>query len=109
MLVDGGVSHALRKRPQPGDYRVQEEWGGTTERVEPSREPGRARDARVRSAARAARCTPRIDIVSIGGQWHVMEVEVTEPACGSTSRPDTTQRLAAAIGERSAQVRRSPA
>jgi len=33
VLVDGFVSHALRKRPAAGDYRVQEEWGGTTERA----------------------------------------------------------------------------
>ena len=35
VLVDGVVAHALRKRPAAGDYRVQEEWGGSTERVEP--------------------------------------------------------------------------
>ena len=65
---NGRVSHALRKRPAAGDYRVQEEWGGTH----------RARRARARTSpssrrvcarcCRRRRCTRAIDIVSIGGQ-----------------------------------------
>ena len=53
VLVDGRVAHALRKRPAAGDYRVQEEWGGTHRARRAEREPGRARDARVRVLARA--------------------------------------------------------
>ena len=45
----------------------------------------------------------RIDIVSIGGQWHVMEVEVTEPSLWLDLAPDTTQLLADAIGARVSQ------
>ena len=52
-----------------------------------------------------ARCCPRpalyarIDLVSIAGQWHVMEVEVdrAEPVA-RTSRPTPRDRLADAIG-----------
>ena len=85
VLVDGRVGHALRKRPARGDYRVQEEWGGTTR-------AGRA-ECRGSPSSRRASCAvlpapslyARIDIVSIGGQWHVMEVEVTEPQ--SVARP----------------------
>ena len=35
VLVNGTFSHALRKRPAAGEYRVQEHHGGTTELVEP--------------------------------------------------------------------------
>jgi len=32
LFFDGVFSHAVRKRPQPGEYRVQFQYGGTTER-----------------------------------------------------------------------------
>ena len=98
VLVNGRVSHALRKRAAAGDYRVQEEWGGTTERVEPSA-------SLVELATRVCEVLPtpslyaRIDVVSIAGHWHVMEVEVTEPSLWLHLAPDTTQRLVDAIGE----------
>jgi len=97
VLVNGEVSHALRKRPAPGDYRVQEEWGGSTERVE-------AGAVLAELATRVCAVLPspalyaRIDLVSIGRQWHVMEVEVTEPSLWLHLAPDTTIRLADAIG-----------
>ncbi len=34
VLFDGVPSHAVRKAPDAGDYRVQEEWGGRTEAVD---------------------------------------------------------------------------
>ena len=40
----------------------------------------------------------RIDMVPVGGRWHVMEVEVTEPSLWLHLAPDTTRRLADAIG-----------
>ena len=90
VLVDGRVSHALRKRPAPGDYRVQEEWGGT-------HASGSSRVRRLAElATRVCEVLPtpslyaRIDMVSIGGRWHVMEVEVTEPSLWLDLAPDTT-------------------
>ena len=35
VLCEGTFSHALRKRPAAGEYRVQEHHGGTTELVDP--------------------------------------------------------------------------
>jgi len=34
LFFDGVFSHAVRKRPKPGDYRVQFQFGGTTEPVD---------------------------------------------------------------------------
>jgi glutathione synthase/RimK-type ligase-like ATP-grasp enzyme len=99
VLVDGELGHVLRKVPAHGDYRVQEEWGGRTERIDPS-------DGLVELATRVCTVLPaaplyaRIDIVSIGGLWHVMEVEATEPALWLHLAPDTTRLLADAIGSR---------
>jgi glutathione synthase/RimK-type ligase-like ATP-grasp enzyme len=99
VLVDGRVGHALRKRPASGDYRVQEEWGGTAERAEPS-----ATVAELATRVYEVLPTPalyaRIDIVAIDGNWHIMEVEVTEPYLWLELAPDTTELLADAIAAR---------
>jgi glutathione synthase/RimK-type ligase-like ATP-grasp enzyme len=97
VLVNGVVSHVLRKRPATGDYRVQEEWGGTTERVEPTAVLGELA-TRVCEVLPAPALYARIDMVSIAGNWHVMEVEVTEPSLWLHLAPDTTDRLTVAIG-----------
>jgi hypothetical protein len=99
VLIDGAVAHGLRKRPVSGDYRVQEEWGGTTELSEPSASLAELA-TRVCSILPTPALYARIDIVSIGGAWHVMEVEVTEPSLWLNLAPDTTRRFADAIGAR---------
>jgi len=99
VLIDGEVAHALRKQPKPGDYRVQEEWGGTTVRAEPSASLVELA-TRVWEVLPAPALYARIDIVSINGQWHVMEVEATEPALWLDLAPETTERFAAAIAAR---------
>ena len=103
VVVDGRVAHALRKWPAPGDYRVQHEWGGRAERAEPGR--GLTELAvRVCAVLPAAPLYARVDIVSLGGRWHVMEVEATEPALWLDLAPDTTGLLADAV-----RTRASPA
>ena len=79
VVFDGHFSHALRKRPAAGDYRVQEHHGGSTELVEPT--PGLVELAeRVVGVLPTPTLYARIDLVSIGGQWNVIEAEVTEPS-----------------------------
>jgi len=99
VLVDGEVAHAVRKWPAAGDYRVQYEWGGHSEIATPS--AGLAELAiRVCDALPAPAMYARIDVVSIAGGWHVMEVEVTEPALWLDEAPTTTRLLADAIAAR---------
>ena len=97
VLFDGRFSHALRKRPAAGEYRVQEHWGGTTELVDPSR-------GVVELAERVCGVLPtptlyaRIDLVSLRGRWHVIEAEVTEPSLWLDLAPATAMlRLADAL------------
>lgn len=74
----GGYSHAVRKRARPGEFRVQEEHGGTVESADPG--PGI-----VEAAARALAAVPhpwhyaRVDGVVREGEFLVMEVELIEP------------------------------
>lgn len=90
---DGGgalaFSHAVLKRPDPGDFRVQSEYGGTAEAAVPPRSLLRQADA---AAATISRLVPgpllyaRIDgVVSAGthapeGTFMLMEAELIEPA-----------------------------
>lgn len=36
MVLDGRVTHAIRKTPKSGDFRVQDDWGGTVHPHEPA-------------------------------------------------------------------------
>lgn len=94
VLFDGRFSHALRKRPAAGDYRVQEHHGGTTDLVDPT--PGLVELAeRVTGVLPTATLYARIDMVSLGDQWHVIEAEVTEPSLWLDLAPtEATLRLA---------------
>jgi len=99
VLVDGDVAHAVRKVPAAGDYRVQYEWGGRSEVATPS--AGLAEFAtRVYDVLPAPALYARIDVVSVAGGWHVMEVEVTEPALWLDDAPASTRVLADAITAR---------
>jgi glutathione synthase/RimK-type ligase-like ATP-grasp enzyme len=97
VLFDGHFSHALRKRPAAGDYRVQEHHGGTTELVDPN--PGLIELAeRVCSVLPTPTLYARIDLVSLGDGWHVIEAEVTEPSLWLDLAPaDATRQLAAGL------------
>jgi glutathione synthase/RimK-type ligase-like ATP-grasp enzyme len=99
VLVDGRVGHAVRKQPAPGDFRVQHEWGGRAELATASASVAELA-TRVVEVLPAPALYARIDIVAIADRWHVMEVEVTEPALWLDLAPGTTRLLVDAIGAR---------
>lgn len=74
----GEFSHAVRKIPAAGDYRVQNHHGGRVVLHAPT-----ADEQAVGSAALAATPAPttyaRVDLVLVGTQPSVMELEVIEP------------------------------
>jgi glutathione synthase/RimK-type ligase-like ATP-grasp enzyme len=97
VLVDGRVTHAVRKVPAVGEFRIHEHWGGRTELVAPT-------PALVELAERVLDVLPwptlygRVDVVAIDGMWHVMELEATEPSLWLDLAPaSVTGRLADAI------------
>jgi glutathione synthase/RimK-type ligase-like ATP-grasp enzyme len=100
VVFDGVVSHALRKQAAPGEFRIHEEHGGRTDACTPTA-------GQVELAERLWRALPapslyaRMDMVQIGGQWHVLEVEATEPALFlDRVPPAATDRLADAVKSR---------
>lgn len=79
VCIDGVFSHAALKRPAPGDFRVQEIWGGAMQPAEPPA-------GLIAQAERAARATPggaplyaRVDGVVSGERLLLMELEIIEP------------------------------
>jgi glutathione synthase/RimK-type ligase-like ATP-grasp enzyme len=97
MMIDGEFTHAVRKLPKPGDFRVQDDHGGTVHGCVPSRE-------QIDLARRAfAACTPvpaygRADMVqSDRGEWRIMELELIEPELWLRRYPPAAVRLADAI------------
>ena len=78
LFFGGELSHAVRKVPAAGDYRVQAHHGGTEHPHEPT-------PAELETARRAMACAPdrltyaRVDLVDVEGVPTLMELEVIEP------------------------------
>lgn len=99
MVFGGRYSHAIRKIAKPGDFRVQDDHGGTAHAHEPTA-------AQIELAERAiAACTPwptygRVDLVQDeAGHWVLMELELIEPELWLRYHPPSAAKFARAIEE----------
>src|SRR5260370_40879364 len=78
VFLAGAFSHAVRKRPATGDFRVQEQFGGTAERAEV--EPSRTRQSAAAVAASPGKpLYARVDGVVVEGGLVLMALELGEP------------------------------
>lgn len=94
MIYFGGeFSHAIRKKPKSGDYRVQSEYGGTVHPHVPSIEEIDVASAAV-SAIPGNTTYARVDLVSIRNKPVVMELELIEPELFFSSSLIGTQTFA---------------
>lgn len=113
MFFDNTYSHAVLKRPTTGDYRVQEQHGGSIVPATPD-------DAMIHAASKVLAAVAslehrepayaRVDGVMVNGQFVLMELEVIEPSLFLTERPDAAERFAqllvARLQELSRETRR---
>lgn len=96
VFLGGRYSHAVLKRPRPGDFRVQHEHGGRAEPAAPDA-------ATVAAAARALSHVPggclyaRVDGCVVDGVFQLMELEVLEPSLFLATSPGAAERFAEAI------------
>ena len=97
MLFGGQFSHAIVKRPKPGDFRVQPHLGGTeTPCAAPDRAIALARAAL--AAAPAPATYARVDMIEADdGTFRIMELELIEPALWLQHAPDGGQAFAQAV------------
>ncbi|HEX5004926.1 MAG TPA: hypothetical protein VFV65_06405 [Gemmatimonadales bacterium] len=100
LYFNGRFSHAVRKIPAAGDFRVQTEHGGRVLSVAPS-EAELMAGARVLAAMDADTLYARVDLLpTADGELRLLELEVTEPSMFLTWDPAAPRRFAEAIAAR---------
>jgi glutathione synthase/RimK-type ligase-like ATP-grasp enzyme len=101
VFIDGALSHALRKRPARGDYRIQSLYGGTEEAHAPSPEEVSTARAVLAALPAPAPLYARIDMVRADdGALLLMEAELIEPYLYPEQGPQLGSHLAQALAKR---------
>jgi glutathione synthase/RimK-type ligase-like ATP-grasp enzyme len=96
IYFNGVYSHSILKKPQQGDYRVQDAYGGTNAAFEPEIEAQKIGDL-VLSYLPDFSLYARVDLVKYQNQWLLMELEAIEPELFLPIAPQASVRLAKAI------------
>ncbi|MGE3961744.1 MAG: RimK family alpha-L-glutamate ligase [Dehalococcoidia bacterium] len=99
VYLGGEFSHAVLKRPAPGEFRVNSQYGGIAELCDPA-EAMRAAGAAVVDALPVAPLYARVDGVLREGALVVMEVELHEPGLWLHLAPGSAERFADATLQR---------
>ncbi|MFN3911125.1 RimK family alpha-L-glutamate ligase [Hyphomonas sp.] len=100
IFIDGDFSHALVKRAQPGDYRIQSTYGGREEKIAPSADDLAAARAII-AALDEAPLYGRVDMLrGADGGLLLMELEVLEPYLYPVEGPELGERMAAGVARR---------
>ncbi len=111
MFFGGAYSHAVLKRPRSGDFRVQNEHGGTHADADPG--PDLIAQAGAMLAALPGlgfdECVyARVDGVAIGGRLVLMELVGLEPQLDLTGHPQAGLRFAPVLAAWTARRLRAP-
>ena len=96
IFLDGVFSHAVVKRPAAGDFRVQEEFGGTRHPADAPPELV-AQAERVLALAGERTLYARVDGVVRGGLFQLLELELVEPSLFLDVVPAAAERFADAV------------
>ena len=92
----GAFSHAIKKVPQEGDFRVQEEHGGRLH-------PVNVDEVQLAVAKKALSAMPcnalyaRVDLVRQNSNWAIMELELIEPSLYFNLDEDSPVRFVEAL------------
>ena len=99
IFFGGAFSHAISKRPQPGDFRVQPEFDGIIAACRP--EPDEQESAeRILAAVEEPLLYARIDLVrGLDGSPQLIELELIEPDLYLGHDEGAGARFAAAVSE----------
>ncbi|MDP5170145.1 MAG: hypothetical protein NWR72_07860 [Bacteroidia bacterium] len=99
IVIGGKYTHAVKKVAKAGDFRVQDDWGGTVHPYDPTEEE----IAFAESAARAVSPLPayaRVDMIRDNdGALAVMELELIEPEMWFRLNPAAADSLAQVIAQ----------
>ena len=96
-FLDGRYSHAVRKVPRAGDFRVQPEYQGVITAADPSGAEQAAAEA-ILSAVEEPLLYARVDLVEgLEGRPVLMELELVEPDLYLGHAPDRGRRFVEAV------------
>lgn len=96
MFIDGDFSHAVRKIPSSGDFRVQTGFGGRSITDTPANQVIRAAQ-RVLDAAPSPWLYARVDGIETDAGFLLLELEMLEPALFFSHTPTGAARFARAV------------
>ena len=102
MFFDGEFSHGVLKTPAAGDFRAQDDFGGTSR----PGNPGKAVVRQARAIFDALPETPlyaRVDGVVQGGRFVLIELELIEPVLFFGHSAEAAPRLVRALRKRLAR------
>jgi hypothetical protein len=100
MIFDGKFSHAILKKAKKGDFRVQDDFGGTVHDYLPSTEEVKFA-LEVIKACKTAPLYGRVDII-----WdqekniYLSELEIIEPELWIRNYPKSAERIAKAVSNK---------
>ncbi len=96
VVIDGRATHAVRKIAAPGEFRVQDDHGGTVHPHEAT-EAERAQAERAIARAPGSIAYARVDLVDTPDGPQVMELELIEPELFFRHHPPAADALARAV------------
>jgi len=96
IFFDGVFSHAVVKRPASGDFRVQENFGGTV-RAADAPDALVAQAAQILALADERTLYARVDGVVRAGTLQLLELELVEPSLFFDAVPTAAERFADAV------------
>ena len=100
MVFNGKFTHAILKKAKPGDFRVQDDFGGTVHNYEPTMEQIEFAENTVKACSELP-LYARVDIFNDNlGKIALAELEIIEPELWFRTYPKAALILANAIKER---------
>jgi glutathione synthase/RimK-type ligase-like ATP-grasp enzyme len=96
LFFDGNFSHAARKRPAVGEFRVQEQFGGSTLPAVAAPEEV-ALGRRILEGLDRSPLYARLDFLRSPEGWLLSEIELTEPSMFLALDPAAPARFARAV------------
>ena len=100
VMIAGKYTHAVLKKVKPGDFRVQDDFGGTVHEYEPTKEEI-AFAEKTMSLVEPIPVYGRVDIIrDIYGNLALQELELIEPELWFRNCPKAADQLARAIARK---------
>ncbi len=97
MVFDGKFTHAILKKAQPGDFRVQDDFGGTVHNYMPTKAEINFAE-KVFEVCKTKPIYGRVDIVWDNDKnFYLSELEIIEPELWIRNYPKCAERIAKAV------------